>query len=291
MADVVTPPRPRLKRYLAKAFSWKWNLGLFFAALGFAALSPAPDALLPIVMGAEGLFLFGMAANPKFRQAVDAQEAKKTRQAGAVSTTRTYLELLDQLDTGDRERFRRLVMRCQDLQAIAPSASAVGATEADKMRQSALDRLLYFYLRLLITRDGLTSFLSTSDVNSLRAQRGRVEAQLQKAQEAKEERLTSSLADTLTDLDARIVNVEKSQKDAEYIDVELQRIEVKVHALAESAVTRQDPTALSAQVTAFTDTLKLSQDVEARMVSLQGLELASADAPPILSATRAVVRE
>jgi hypothetical protein len=232
-----------------------------------------------------------MASHPRFRQSVDAQVAKTNRQAGAASSTRSYLQLLDQLDTSDRERFRRLVMRCQDLQALAPGVGTTGASEADKMRQSALDRLLFFYLRLLITRDGLTTFLSTSDLNGLRAQRGRVDAQLKKALEAKEERLTTSLADTLTDLDARIVNVEKSQKDAEYIDVELQRIEVKVHALAESAVTRQDPTELSAQVTAFTDTLKLSQDVEARMVSLQGLELASSEAPPIMSATKATARE
>jgi hypothetical protein len=63
-----------------------------------------------------------------------------------------------------------------------------------------------------------------------------------------------------------------------------------VHALAESAITSQDPGNLSAQVTAFTETLQLSQDVASHMMSLEDLELASADAPPILGNARATTQ-
>ena len=71
----------------------------------------------------------------------------------------------------------------------------------------------------------------------------------------------------------------------QFLELELTRIEGKVHALAEAAITRQDPAELSAQVTAFTDTLRLSQDVATQMISLQDLELATAAAPQILGSS------
>jgi hypothetical protein len=233
-------------------------------------------------VGLEGLFLLGMAGNPRFRQAMDAQAAKTERAATDISSTQSYLKLLEQLDDRDRARFRQLVMHCQQMQSLASGVQG-GSLPADAMRESALNRLLFFYLRLLITRDSLRTFLARSDVSALRDRRTRVQEQLTAAEAAHEERLTASLRDTLSDLDGRITNVEKGLKDAEYLDIELQRIEGKAQALAEAAITRQDPTELAAQVTAFTDTLRLSEDVEARMVSLQGLELAATDAPAILS--------
>jgi hypothetical protein len=279
------PERRGFGYYVRKALFEKWNVGLLLAALGFSALSPFPDALLPIVVGLEGLFLLGMAGNPRFRQAMDAQEAKGRRTVDDTTSADAYVKMVERLDATDRGRFRQLVMHCQQMQSLA---SGVQGRElpADDMRTSALNRLLFFYLRLLITRDSLRTFLRRSDVESLRERRSRVQEQLTAAEAAREERLRASLADTLADLDTRILNVEKSLKDAEFIDIELQRIEGKAQALAEAAITRQDPAELAAQVTAFTDTLKLSEDVEARMVSLQGLELASTDAPAILGSTK-----
>jgi hypothetical protein len=278
---MASPPRRGFGYYVKRALVEKWNLGLFLAAIGFSALSPFPDALLPIVVGLEGLFLLGMAGNPRFRQAMDAQAAKTERAATDISSTQSYLKLLEQLDDRDRARFRQLVMHCQQMQSLASGVQG-GSLPADAMRESALNRLLFFYLRLLITRDSLRTFLERSDVSALRDRRAHVQEQLTAAEAAHEERLTASLRDTLNDLDGRITNVEKGLKDAEYLDIELQRIEGKAQALAEAAITRQDPTELAAQVTAFTDTLRLSEDVEARMVSLQGLELAATDAPAIL---------
>lgn len=276
------PLRRGFGYYIRRALLEKWNLGLFVAALGFSALSPMPDALLPIVIGLEGLFLLGMAGHPRFRQAMDAEDAKGTRAATEVSSAQAYVQLVERLDAKDRARFRQLVMHCQQMQQLASGVQG-GSGPADDMRSSALDRLLFFYLRLLVTRKSLNTFLEQSDVAELRARRARVHEQLTAAEAATEERLRASLADTLGDLDARIANVEKSLNDAKYLEVELERIEGKAQALAEVAITRQDPTELAAQVTAFTDTLRLSEDVEARMVSLQGLELASTDAPAILN--------
>ncbi len=282
--------RPGFRYYVKQAVRNKWNLLLFSAGMAFAALSPYPDAILPIIVGVEGLYALGLASHPKFRQAVDAQINKKNRAATAVSSSQVFLRLLDQLDPRDRERFRRLVTHCEQMQDLATGVTP-GTSPADDLRQSALNRLLFFHLRLLITRDSLVTFLEQSNLLELRDRHTRTERQLATARSNKEDRLSASLEDTLKDLATRIANLEKAEKDAQFLDVELQRIEGKAQALAESAIARQDPTELAAQVTAFTETLKLSEDVEARMIDLKDLELATTDAPMILNSAAVRVRE
>lgn len=282
--------RPGFRYYVKQAVKNKWNLLLFSAGMAFAALSPYPDAILPILVGVEGLYALGLASHPKFRQAIDAQLHKKNRSSEAVSSSQVFLRLLDQLDPRDRERFRRLVTHCEQMQDLASGVSH-GASPADDMRQSALNRLLFFHLRLLITRDSLVTFLEQSNLLELRDRHTRTERQLATARANKEDRLAASLEDTMKDLATRITNLEKAEKDAQFLDVELQRIEGKAQALAESAIARQDPSELASQVTAFTETLKLSEDVEARMINLKDLELATSDAPMILNSAAVRVRE
>lgn len=290
MAPRGSTPPTGFRRYVRAAVRSKWNLLLFGAGMAFAAMSPFPDALFPILIGIEGLYALGLASHPRFRQAVDAQLHKSQQQATAVNSSQMFLKLLDQLDPRDRARFRQLVAHCEQMQDLA-SGVAGGNSPADDMRQSALNRLLFFHLRLLITRDSLLTFLEQSNLMELKDRQVRTERQLATAQANKEERLAHSLADTLKDLTTRITNLEKAEKDAQFIEVELQRIEGKAQALAESAIARQDPSELAAQVTAFTDTLKLSEDVEARMVSLKDLELSTTDAPMILNSAAVRVRE
>ena len=285
-----TPPRPSFRRYFGAAFRNKWNLLLFGAGAAFAVLSPFPDALVPMVLGVEGLVALGLASHPRFQQAVDAQLHKTNRSATAVSSSQTFLKLLDRLDPRDRTRFRQLVTHCEQMQDLASGVGS-GPSPADDMRQTALNRLLFFHLRLLITRDSLLTFLEQSNLLEIKDRQVRTERQLATARANNDARLVGSLEDTLKDLTTRIANLEKAEHDAKFIEVELERIEGKAQALAESAIARQDPTELAAQVTAFTDTLKLSEDVESRMVSLKDLELSTTDAPMILNSAAVRVRE
>lgn len=284
MAD--TPPRRGgFLHYIARAFAQRWNVGLLGVAVAAAALSPFPDALLPIVAGLEGAYLLGMVAQPKFRDYVNAQDNARTRASQAGDTADLYKQLQSRLSVGDRQRFQRVVDRCEEMRRLAGSVRPGGSPE-DDMRASALNRLLFFYLRLLVARRSLEQFLATSSKAELDHQRAAMAVRLNDAQQGSDARMIASLQDTLKDLDTRIANYDKGDKDAQFLDLELTRIEGKVVALAESAITRQDPGDLSAQVNAFTDTLKMSQDVASQMISLQDLELATAEAPPILSSMR-----
>ncbi|MEP7384182.1 MAG: hypothetical protein ABI910_21075 [Gemmatimonadota bacterium] len=278
-------------KYVSRAFRQRWNLGLLAVAAAFALLSPFPDALLPIVMGLEGAYLLGMVSRPRFRDAVDAKDAAASREANAVSAEDLFTQLRNRLGLTDRQRFEKVVTRCEEMRRLASTVRA-GRSSDDSTRDGALNKLLFFYLRLLVGRRSLEQFLASSNRHELESQRRELADRLSTAERKAAEpegdqRILSSLRDTLKDLDARIANVIKGEKDAEFVELELTRIEGKVHALAESAITSQDPGDLSAQVTAFTETLQLSQDVASQMISLDDLELATAEAPPILGSVRA----
>lgn len=278
-------------KYVARAFRQRWNIGLFAVATAFAILSPFPDALLPIVIGLEGAYLLGMVSRPRFRDAIDAQDAAASREANAVSAEDLFTQLRNRLGLTDRQRFEKVVARCEEMRKLASTVRA-GRSAEGGARDDALNKLLFFYLRLLVGRRSLEQFLASSNRHELENQRRELADRLTAAERnatepGGDQRILSSLRDTLKDLDARIANMIKGEKDAEFVELELTRIEGKVHALAESAITSQDPGDLSAQVTAFTETLQLSQDVASQMISLDDLELATADAPPILGNARA----
>lgn len=278
-------------KYVARAFRQRWNIGLFAVATAFAIISPFPDALLPIVIGLEGAYLLGMVSRPRFRDAIDAQDAAASREANAVSAEDLFTQLRNRLGLTDRQRFEKVVARCEEMRKLASTVRA-GRSAEGGARDDALNKLLFFYLRLLVGRRSLEQFLASSNRHELENQRRELADRLTAAERnatepGGDQRILSSLRDTLKDLDARIANMIKGEKDAEFVELELTRIEGKVHALAESAITSQDPGDLSAQVTAFTETLQLSQDVASQMISLDDLELATADAPPILGNARA----
>ena len=68
--------------YLKQAFLYRWNMLLFLGGVGAAALSPWPDAVLPLVAAAEAAYLGGMISSTKFRKAIDAlvhRQAKDSR--------------------------------------------------------------------------------------------------------------------------------------------------------------------------------------------------------------------
>ncbi len=280
MADTA-PARGGFIRYLGQAFKLRWNLGLLGVAAAFAAMSPFPDALLPIVAGLEGAFLLGMVSRPKFRDYVDAKDAAISRAARAGDAADVYKQLQARLSVGDRQRFQRIVDRCEQMRMLARTVRA-GNTADDDVRASALNRLLFFYLRLLVARRSLELFLQQSNRVELDHQRASMAVKLDDVTKQGDQRIITTVQDTIKDLDTRIANVDKGEKDLEFIELELTRIEGKVQTLAESAITRQDPGDLSAQVNAFTDTLAMSQDVATHMISLQDLELSTVDAPPII---------
>lgn len=241
--------------YLKRAFLYKWNLLFFLGGAAAAGLSPWPDALFPILMAAEVAWLGGIVSRPRFRDAIDAQVHKELQDPGArqnMAVAESLAATVKSLTPESLQRFSSLRARCLEMNLIARGVGGTGSASAsasasEDMSTSALDRLLWIFLRLLVSQQGLERFLrSTNDVEI----RSRIEESKAKLAGATVpgERLKHSLEDSVAVQELRLENYRKAGDNAEFVRVELDRIEARIQALVESSVNRQDPDILSSQI-------------------------------------------
>lgn len=299
-----------LRKYFRKAFLAPYNMLFFFGGLAAAAMSPAPDAALPLVMAAEMTYLVGLSAIPRFRQAVDAEENMKARGESAAGSdpgrtadprlAQLAVEgMLRKLPPESMRRFEALRRRCLDMRDIGYRVRAQSALTrdpaAETMRTPALDRLLFLFLKLLVSQEGLRRFLGSTSEPELKLRADDIRVRLATAQGANppDERVVRSLQDSLADAELRCENYKKSSKDAEFVALELDRIETKIQALVEMGVSQQDPDVLSAQVNAAAESMQYTETAVSRLQHLTGLEDQLDTPPPILDSSlgRSTVRE
>ncbi len=280
-----------IRRYLRAAFIQPWNLLLFFGAIGLSVASGTADTLAPFIMAAELAYVTGLSAMPRFRVAIDAKIAKQERAGeGTISAEAesSLQRMIASLPNTALRRFLSLRQRCYEMRDIAAGLRgqmhAEGSLAADAMRSSSLDRLLFLFLKLLVSQAGLERFLNTTSERELELRLADVQARLADAQSRNDERIVRSLQDSAADASLRLDNYRKSLKDAEFVNVELDRIETKIRALVEMAVSRQDAEALSVQVTAAADSMKQTEDAVNHLQHLTGLESGLEEPPPILGA-------
>ena len=280
---------PKLGSYVKHAFLYPWNLLIFIGGAALAMMSPYPDALLPIVGGLELAYLTGLSSIPRFRTAIDAKIAAKARGArsdAAPTTSQQSLErILDSLPAPALRRFLLLRQRCFEMRSIASGVRGqTGPDSAESIRTPALDRLLYLFLRLLVSQNGLDRFLRVTSDKELDAKLADVRARFEAAKTAGDERVKNSLQDSVADAELRLDNYRKAAKDAEFVAIELDRIETKIQALIEMGVSRQDPDYLSTQVTAAAESMQHTEAAVNQLQHLTGLADQIEETPPILEA-------
>jgi hypothetical protein len=280
-----------LREYVKHAFLYPWNLLLFVGGMALAAMSPYPDALLPIVGGLEIAYLTGLTAMPRFRTAIDARLAARKRGAvagasGATNNQQTLERILESLPAPALRRFLALRQRCFEMRSITSGIRGQADTHdsAESIRTPALDRLLYLFLRLLVSQNGLDRFLRSTSEKDLDARLTDVRTRFEAAKTSGDERVTRSLQDSLADAELRLDNYRKAAKDAEFVAIELDRIETKIQALVEMGVSRQDPDYLSHQVTAAAESMQHTEAAVNQLQHLTGLADQIEEPPPILEA-------
>lgn len=283
------PAPAGLRQYIRKAIRIPWNLLAFAGGLIAAALSPWPDALIPLVVAGEVAFIGGMVSLQRFRSAVDAEEHAKRRETGAPGQlpTSALTDLLASLPQDARIRFHKLRLRCIEMQNLAGGVQGQGlgaAVSGDDLRRGSLDRLLWIFLRLLVSQESLRRFLRSTSEPALTERVADLEAQLKRAETDGDVRLTASLRDSVALAHLRVDNYRKADKNAQYVLVELDRIESKIQTLTEMMVNRQDPDLLTSQVDqaaqSMTDTESAIKDLQA----ITGMADQLVDPPPILDA-------
>lgn len=277
--------RGNFRSYLRAAFLNRWNLLLFLGGAVAAAMSPMPDALLALIAAGELTYLGGLISRPKFRDAIDAQTHKAVTGSSAQQQQSALSTLLQSLPRDVQARFERLLSRCRELRALATAAQGDAPTElSGQLRTGGLDQLLYGFLRLLVHHDALDRLLSKMDEPFLERSISQLTSQVASARESKDERLANSLQERLTTAQSRLEYAKKTRRDADFVIVELDRLEEKIQALSEQAVNQRDPDALSASIDAAAESMQRTQASLADLQNLSGLAVTVADAPAILDA-------
>jgi len=285
----VSPTPAGLWRYLREAFLYRWNLLFFLGGTAAAVLSPFPDGLLPIVCAAELVYLGGLTALPRFRAAIDARAhaERAAPEPGAAASQQALADVVRALDPPARQRFERLRARCLDMQRLAQGvggAAGGGTSRADEIRAPALDRLLWAFLRLLASQQALRRFLSSADEAQIQHGVDDLRVRQEEAKKRGDERIVRSVSDAIATSELRLQNFRKAASNAEFVGVELDRIEGKIQAISEMAVSHQDPDYISSQVDSVAESMAHTEAAIRELHQITGLGEELSATPAILSA-------
>jgi hypothetical protein len=288
----VPPKKAGWFRYVKEAFMYRWNLLLFGGAAAAALLSPSPDIVLPLVAAGELAYLGGLTTLPRFQSAIDAKARYEERGLSTGSAPPTQdkqkklADILGSLEAERRNRFLRVRARCVEMQRIANAVRGDTRDEsgaAAELRAPALDRLLWVFLRLLLSQQALGRFLRAADGEAIKTQLAELTAKQRAAEEKKDERILRSITDSVATATLRLENYEKAKSNSEFVAVELDRIENKIQALTEMAISHQDPNELSVQVDAVADGMSQTEETIRELQAITGLGHDTNDAPSILA--------
>jgi hypothetical protein len=285
------PPRTAgMGGYLKEAFLFRWNLLFLLGGAAAAAMTPLAPVLLPLVAAGELTYLTGLVSVPRFRAAIDAKVHAAGRaasaSAGPAAPPVSLVTMLSGLPADARARFQRLHGRCVEMRSIAAGvrgAAGDSGAGAEEIRTPGLDRLLWLFLRLLLSKAALVRFLESMDEQQIAARLAELRKSLEAAKGG-DERIVRSLQDSVASTDLRLDNYMRAKKNAEFVSIELDRIEGKIQTLAEMAVNRQDPDFLSSQVDSAADSMRQTEKAVSELQHLTGLADQLAEPPAILEA-------
>jgi hypothetical protein len=240
---------PDLKRpsYLAAAFNARpagmpvppnWFGIAAFGLLGFF-VNPG---LWLIGLGLEGLYLWSLSRNERFRKLVDAD-------AGFTESASRYEDLVRQLDTAAQSRQYDIERESAEIAGLLQRSQA-HASQIGDLRQMA-----WLHLKLLTAR---ASFVEVVDVasrerRSLEEQERRCRDRLA-ASDADEE-LRRSLEQQLEVIQSRRNAHADAQRRLELVDAELTRLRQQVSLVREQALLATDENSIGHSLDALTASL------------------------------------
>jgi DNA-binding FrmR family transcriptional regulator len=287
-------------RYIKEAFLYRWNVLIFGAAAVAAVISGHADIALPLVAAGELAYLAGLSTQDKFQKAIDIKAIKEakggklleTGDGEPVSRQARLGAMLGGLSHGSRVRFQRLRSRCIEMQRIAKGVtgqSSTSPTAADDLRTPALDKLLWVFLRLLYSQQALQKFLAATDEEAIKQRISALEKRKETAEKKGDERILRSVIDSVTTETLRLDNYQKAEANADFVAVELDRIEGKISAIIEMGVSNQDAEYISSQVDAVADSMAMTEEAISDLQSITGLTSELDEPPSILESDTEMV--
>jgi hypothetical protein len=202
--------------------------------------------------GIELAYLGMLATNERFQRTVIAEKQWQGRR----QSQKRVDDLIQQLVPEAQRRYRNLEVRCgaildqQQKAAVVPSGL--------EAQSESLGRLLWMYLRLLLTRQAIERIVRESaglgeESNQLEDRIQKLETQL--AGRSVSEELRRSLTGQIDILKQRLQKRTEARDKLAFLDAELTRLQEQVELIREQAILSTDPQLLSTRIDQITATL------------------------------------
>ena len=273
----------RFSSYVKTAFTTRWNLLLFGGGVVAAFISGFPGILLPLVVASEVYYLASMLANDRFRSAVEAQDAKLRRAVEASGAREAYERIRKNLPPPLLKRFDQLRDHCLKLVELGGSMRGPDGGGPDTNALESLDRLLWGYLRMIWGASTLSDFLNHTDDAAIRARIADLERRLAKLPggDPGSAQMRAALEDHLKTSRERLDNIEEARRKLDLVSAEVERLEAKIAALAESSVAKRDVSDIAKRVDEVAEGMRKTDETMRQLQLPPELEDLD-EAPPML---------
>lgn len=263
--------RPR--SYLAAAFSAR-PLGMpippnWFGIAAFALLGALINpAFWLIGAGLEGLYLWTLSKNPRFRAVVDTE-------GGQQSWDSRYESLSAYLDRESQEAQLTIEQQAREIIDLLSRRSATELQIGD-VRQ-----LAWLHLRLLAARASILQVLAVAskDRETLEEQEQRIEQRLTRGNA--DEELQRSLEQQLTVIRSRRAAHSDAERRRELLDAELDRLRQQISLVREQALLATDEYSVRSSLDALSASLnEANRWLKDQRELFAGLDDFTDEAPP-----------
>jgi hypothetical protein len=233
-----------------------------------------------IGLGCELAYLGWLGTHPRFQKLVSGSRLQEERRRWQA---RLY-ESIRQLAPEDQQRYRALEARCQEI-LEQQSRGTVLSPDLNEQGEG-LGRLVWIYLRLLLTRESIRKIIRES--SSSPEQAAQLKERIDKLQEQLRqpsvgEDLRKSLTAQLEILQQRQEKKREAVEKLAFLDAELTRIQEQVELLREQAVLSTDPEVVSQRIDQVTTTLGgTNQWIRDQQKIYGAMEDLLSDPPPLV---------
>jgi hypothetical protein len=219
---------------------------MLLAAFGLAGLVNPGFWLLGLA--AVVAFVGGRSSSARFQKLLAAERLAARAQSADDRMQQAY----ERLGPASQSRYGALVVLCREILGLAvPTSESHRVTD---FRAGNLNQLLWLFLRLLSSREGIQDTLASVDRKQLEQGIESLRGRLAGVSDA-EGALARSLRATLEIQEKRLANLDAATESFAVIDAELERIEQQVRLVREESAVVSGPEALSSRLDAVSATL------------------------------------
>jgi DNA repair exonuclease SbcCD ATPase subunit len=216
----------------------------------FGLLGAMNPGFWVIGLGGELAYLWALCTNERFQKFVAGSQQLQSRHEWLKKVD----GLVRQLGAEDQQRYRILEGRCRSI--IEQQFNINAPFPGLEAQRDGLGRLLWVYLRLLLTRQAISRIVRESagsqEAAGLDERIGKLRERLN---EPLSEDLRKSLTGQIEILQQRLEKRREAKDKQAFLDAELTRIEEQIELVREQSVLSADPEALSQRIDQITATL------------------------------------